>query len=237
MKAARLERPFGRAPDADHHFGAGRHRGDERSPAETPFLGHGQAGREHRRARMGTRIRIGQIVHFERVRHRAVRECRRWRMHARAAGAENGTLAARAAAPGVGNDDPAPGKLAAEEDDADGVGDAVLDSLPDRSRDIVVVKRRGVLGEARRVTGFALRGSRACRFGRLRGGCTRRHQRDRARGHGHAVQDRSPRNSHVRHSTRSSAAGLPADHLFETRNASRFAPLCARLPPSASRLS
>ncbi len=141
MEAAALVVVLGRPPDADHHLGARDHRRDQLAPADAALLRHRQRRHAHGGARMHAGVRPGQIVHLEGMRQRAVGEGRHRRLQARAAGREDAALAARAAPPGVIDDDPAPRQMGAESDRRDGVGDGVLGALDHRRRQVLKAKR------------------------------------------------------------------------------------------------
>ena len=153
MEAARFERAFRREPDADHHFCARRHRKHQVASAQAALLRDREPGREHRCARMRARIRIGQIVELERVRHRAVRERGRRRLHLHAPAAQNSALAVRPRALRVRDHGLAPRQLAAVEDHRHRIDDRVLDAELHLRGDVLVAQRGCVLREPDGVPG------------------------------------------------------------------------------------
>src|SRR6516164_10053708 len=95
---------------------------------------------------MSARAWPGQAVEFERVRERAVGECRCRRLDRRAA-AEDVAPAAGAGALGIVDDNTAPRQAAAANASGNRVDDAIFRLLHDWCRQILIAERGGILGE------------------------------------------------------------------------------------------
>src|SRR5262249_56978315 len=75
--------------DADHDLGAGDEGAEQIAAGEPALLSDRKAGGEQDRARMHARSGLGEVVEFERVGERAVREGGGLRLHQRSAAPED----------------------------------------------------------------------------------------------------------------------------------------------------
>src|SRR5260370_31831477 len=101
------------------------------------LLRNGQPGRNQGGARMRAGIGKGQIVLFERMSHRAMRQRGGRRTDSRSS-AENCALATLAHPLSLGNDHLPPGELCTKQDRRHGVRNAILSALKALPRNLLV---------------------------------------------------------------------------------------------------